>query len=52
MDLIEGKTLKHLINVNGPLPVKYAVAVAKKFCLALEYAHVKRIRTGISSRIM
>lgn len=41
MDLIEGKTLKHLINVNGPLPVKYAVAVAKKICLALEYAHVK-----------
>lgn len=41
MDLIEGKTLKHLINVNGPLPVKYAVAVAKKLCLALEYAHVK-----------
>ncbi|MBC5647070.1 protein kinase domain-containing protein [Christensenella tenuis] len=41
MDLIEGKTLKHLINVNGPLPIKYAVAVAKKICLALEYAHVK-----------
>lgn len=41
MDLIEGKTLKHLINANGPLPVKYAVAVAKKLCLALEYAHVK-----------
>lgn len=41
MDLIEGKTLKNLINANGPLPVKYAVAVAKKLCLALEYAHVK-----------
>ncbi|MEA4852782.1 MAG: PASTA domain-containing protein [Christensenella sp.] len=41
MDLIEGKTLKHLINVNGPLPLKYVVNVAKKLCLALEYAHVK-----------
>ncbi|BDF58303.1 serine/threonine protein kinase [Christensenellaceae bacterium] len=41
MDLIEGKTLKHLININGPLPLKYVVSVAKKLCLALEYAHVK-----------
>lgn len=41
MDLIEGKTLKNLIQANGPLPVKYAVTVAKKLCLALEYAHVK-----------
>ena len=41
MDLIHGKTLKHLININGPLPLKYVVNVAKKLCLALEYAHVK-----------
>ncbi|WP_066648007.1 Stk1 family PASTA domain-containing Ser/Thr kinase [Christensenella timonensis] len=41
MDLIEGKTLKHLININGPLPLKYVISVAKKLCLALEYAHVK-----------
>ncbi len=41
MELIEGKTLKHLININGPLPIKYVVNVAKKLCLALEYAHVK-----------
>ncbi len=41
MDLIEGKTLKHLININGPLPTKYVVNIAKKLCLALEYAHVK-----------
>lgn len=41
MDLIKGKTLKHLIKVNGPLPLKYVVSVAKKLCLALEYAHVK-----------
>ncbi len=41
MDLIHGKTLKNLINTSGPLPVKYVVNVAKKLCLALEYAHVK-----------
>ncbi|MEG1393051.1 MAG: protein kinase [Christensenellaceae bacterium] len=41
MDLIQGKTLKHLININGPLPIKYVISVAKKLCLALEYAHVK-----------
>lgn len=41
MDLIEGKTLKHLIQINGPLPIKYVVNIAKKLCLALEYAHVK-----------
>ncbi len=41
MDLIEGKTLKHLIKVNGALPVKYVVNVAKKLCDAMEYAHAK-----------
>lgn len=41
MELIRGKTLKQLINQEGPLPVKYVVSVAKKLCLALEYAHVK-----------
>lgn len=41
MDLVEGTTLKTLIQSKGPLPVKYVVSVAKKLCLALEYAHVK-----------
>lgn len=41
MELIEGKTLKQLINMNGALPLKYVVSVTKKLCLALEYAHVK-----------
>lgn len=41
MELINGSTLKNLITRDGPLPVRYVVAVAKKLCLALEYAHVK-----------
>jgi serine/threonine protein kinase len=41
MDFINGKTLKHIITINMPLPVKFVVNVAKKICLALEYAHVK-----------
>ncbi|HBU13174.1 MAG TPA: Stk1 family PASTA domain-containing Ser/Thr kinase [Clostridiales bacterium] len=41
MELIEGKTLKHLININGPLPIKYVVNITKKLALALEYAHAK-----------
>ncbi|MGI6152961.1 MAG: protein kinase domain-containing protein [Christensenellaceae bacterium] len=41
MELIDGQTLKQLIGTQGPLPVKYVVGVAKKLCLALEYAHVK-----------
>ena len=43
MDLIKGRTLKNLIVSSGPLPVDYAVTVAKKVCLALEYAHAKGI---------
>ncbi|MBD5560835.1 MAG: PASTA domain-containing protein [Clostridia bacterium] len=41
MELINGRTLKQLITAEGPLPPKYVVSVAKKLCLALEYAHVK-----------
>ena len=41
MDFINGKTLKHIITINKPLPVKFVVNIAKKICLALEYAHVK-----------
>lgn len=41
MELINGRTLKQLIVSEGPLPVKYVISVAKKLCLALEYAHVK-----------
>lgn len=41
MELINGSTLKNLIAHDGPLPVRYVVSVAKKLCLALEYAHVK-----------
>ncbi len=41
MDFIDGKTLKHIININKALPVKFVASVAKKLCLALEYAHVK-----------
>ena len=41
MDFINGKTLKHIITINKPLPVKFVVNIAKKICLSLEYAHVK-----------
>lgn len=41
MDFINGRTLKHIITINEPLPVKFVVNAAKKLCLALEYAHVK-----------
>jgi serine/threonine-protein kinase len=41
MDFIDGKTLKHIININKALPVKFVINVAKKLCLALEYAHIK-----------
>ena len=41
MDFINGKTLKHIITINEPLPVKFVVNAAKKLSLALEYAHVK-----------
>jgi serine/threonine-protein kinase len=41
MDFIDGKTLKHIITINKALPVNFVVSVAKKLCLALEYAHVK-----------
>ncbi len=41
MDFVNGRTLKHIIAINEPLPVKFVVNAAKKLCLALEYAHVK-----------
>lgn len=41
MELIDGGTLKTLIQERGPLDERYVVSVAKKLCLALEYAHVK-----------
>lgn len=41
MELVKGTTLKNLIQSEGALPAKYVVSVAKKLCLALEYAHVK-----------
>ena len=41
MDFIDGRTLKHIISINEPLNIKFVVNIAKKICLALEYAHVK-----------
>lgn len=41
MELIDGITLKQMVNEDGPLPLYYAINLAKKLCLALEYAHVK-----------
>ncbi len=41
MDFIDGKTLKHIITINKALPISFVVSVAKKLCLALEYAHIK-----------
>jgi serine/threonine protein kinase len=43
MDFIDGKSLKHIITLNNELPVKFVVDVAKKLCLALEYAHAKGV---------
>ena len=43
MDYVDGKSLKHIINLNQGLPVKFVVDVAKKICLALEYAHAKGV---------
>ena len=40
MEYIEGKTLKDIIKEQkGPLPVKFAVEIARQVCKALEHAH-------------
>lgn len=41
MELIEGQTLKQLVQKHGRMSVSEVVSLAKKLCLALEYAHVK-----------
>ncbi len=39
MELVEGKTLRRLIDERGPLPVSQAVDIASQVADALEHAH-------------
>lgn len=39
MELVEGRTLRDLLNERGHLSVSEAVSIAVKVCEALEYAH-------------
>jgi len=43
MEYIKGKTLKEIIQEEGPLPLDKAVDFAKQICDALEHAHEKAI---------
>jgi beta-lactam-binding protein with PASTA domain/predicted Ser/Thr protein kinase len=43
MELVEGKTLKALIQQQGPLPIREAVRIAVEILAALEHAHTHRI---------
>ena len=39
MELIQGKTLKEIINEEGALPCKWSIDIAMQICSALEMAH-------------
>jgi eukaryotic-like serine/threonine-protein kinase len=43
MELVEGKTLKALIQEQGPLPVTEAARIAMEVLAALSHAHANRI---------
>lgn len=43
MELVEGKTLKALIQEQGPLPVAQAARIAGEILRALDHAHAQRI---------
>ncbi len=43
MEYVEGQSLKHLIQVRGPLPVNAVLTVGKQLCRALEVAHEQGI---------
>lgn len=43
MELIKGKTLKEIIDIDGILPWKWSVNVAIQIALALEFAHRNNI---------
>lgn len=43
MELIKGKTLKEIINEDGPLPWKWSVNIAIQIASALETAHKNNI---------
>lgn len=43
MELIKGKTLKEIINEDGPLPWKWSVNIAIQIASALETAHKNKI---------
>lgn len=43
MELVKGKTLKEIINEDGPLPWKWSVNIAIQVASALEMAHRNRI---------
>jgi serine/threonine-protein kinase len=43
MELVEGQTLKELIQSQGPLPVSEATRIAEEILAALSHAHQNRI---------
>ncbi|MDF2628899.1 MAG: serine/threonine protein kinase [Symbiobacteriaceae bacterium] len=43
MELVEGQTLKELINAQGPLPIAEASRIAMEILAALSHAHNNRI---------
>ncbi|HWI63783.1 MAG TPA: Stk1 family PASTA domain-containing Ser/Thr kinase [Symbiobacteriaceae bacterium] len=43
MELVEGQTLKEMINAQGPLPIAEATRIAVEILAALSHAHVNRI---------
>jgi serine/threonine-protein kinase len=43
MELVEGQTLKELIQRQGPLPIAEAVRISAEILGALEHAHTNRI---------
>jgi serine/threonine-protein kinase len=43
MEYVEGRSLRELIDANGPMPVPVAVSAGRQVCRALDHAHARGV---------